>query len=288
MKVSFLGLGTMGYPMAGHVSQAGHEVVVYNRTTSKAQAWLNTYQGSVCVEPIDAAKTADIVLTCVGNDDDLRQLYLGEQGALAGAQPGTLFVDHTTASAEVARELAVAAKQKGCSFIDAPVSGGQAGAENGVLTVMIGGAQADIDRALPVMECYSKACTRMGDVGAGQLTKMVNQVLVGGILTGLSEGIRFAEKAGLDIPTLVETLKYGAAGSWQLENRGENMAQDKFDYGFAIEWMCKDLGIALEQAKQMGLKLPYTEVINADYHELVKQGYGRCDTSVLIKVLDNK
>lgn len=288
MKVSFLGLGTMGYPMAGHVSQAGHEVVVYNRTTSKAQAWLETYQGSLSLTPMEAAQSADIVLTCVGNDDDLRQLYLGEQGALRGAKPGTLFVDHTTASAEVARELAIAVKEKGCDFIDAPVSGGQAGAVNGVLTVMIGGAQTDIDRALPVLDCYSKACTRMGDVGAGQLTKMVNQVLVGGILTGLSEGIRFAEKAGLDIPTLVETLKYGAAGSWQLENRAENMAQDKFDYGFAIEWMCKDLGIALDQAQQMGLKLPYTEVINSDYHDLVKQGFGRCDTSVLIKALDNK
>ncbi|WP_067211513.1 NAD(P)-dependent oxidoreductase [Marinomonas aquimarina] len=288
MKVSFLGLGTMGFPMAGHVSRAGHEVVVYNRTQSKAQAWLEAYQGSQALTPMAAAQSADLVLTCVGNDDDLRQLYLGEQGVLSGARAGTLFVDHTTASAEVARELAQAAQAKGCEFIDAPVSGGEAGAVNGVLTVMIGGSQTAIDRALPVLECFAKACTRMGEVGAGQLSKMVNQVLVGGILTGLSEGIRFAEKAGLDIPTLVETLKYGAAGSWQLENRGENMAQDKFDYGFAIEWMCKDLGMAIAQAEQMGLKLPYTEVINADYHELVKQGYGRCDTSVLIKALYNK
>ena len=288
MKVSFLGLGTMGYPMAGHISRAGHEVVVYNRTLQKAQLWLQDYQGRLSKTPAEAAQQSDIVLTCVGNDDDLRQLYLSDQGALHGAKPGTLFVDHTTASAEVARELALAAQAKGCCFIDAPVSGGQAGAENGVLTVMIGGDQDAIDRALPVLECFSKACTRMGDVGAGQLAKMVNQILVGGVLTGLSEGIRFAEKAGLDIPTLVETLKHGAAGSWQLENRGETMAQDKFDFGFAIEWMCKDLGIALEQAQKMGLKLPYTEVIDQDYRALVGQGYGRCDTSVLIKALDNK
>lgn len=288
MKVSFLGLGTMGFPMAGHVSKAGHEVTVYNRTASKAQAWLESYQGAMALTPAEAAQSAEMVLTCVGNDDDLRQLYLGEQGALRNVQPGTLFVDHTTASAEVARELAMAVKEKGCEFIDAPVSGGQAGAVNGVLTVMIGGSQVAIERALPVLACFSKACTRMGDVGAGQLTKMVNQILVGGVLSGLSEGIRFAEKAGLDIPTLVETLKHGAAGSWQLENRGETMAQDQFDFGFAIEWMCKDLGIALQQAQQMDLKLPYTAVINQDYQALVEQGHGRCDTSVLIKALESK
>ncbi|MCO4785610.1 MAG: NAD(P)-dependent oxidoreductase [Marinomonas atlantica] len=285
MKVSFLGLGTMGYPMAGHVSRAGHEVTVYNRTSSKAQNWLETYSGAMALTPESAANASDIVLTCVGNDDDLRQLYLGEQGALASARPGTLFIDHTTASAEVAKELAEAAEAKTCRFLDAPVSGGQAGAENGVLTVMIGGSQSDIDEAQPVLECFAKAYTRMGEVGAGQLTKMVNQILVGGVLSGLSEGIRFAQQAGLDIETLVETLKHGAAGSWQLENRGATMAKDEFDFGFAIEWMHKDLGIALAQAQRMGLILPYTQVIDSDYQGLIEDGRGRQDTSVLIKAL---
>lgn len=286
MKVSFLGLGTMGYPMAGHVSRAGHDVTVYNRTPSKAQNWLEAYSGAMALTPECAANASDIVLTCVGNDDDLRQLYLGEQGALASAQPGTLFIDHTTASAEVAKELAEAAEAKACRFLDAPVSGGQAGAENGVLTVMIGGSQANINEAQPVLECFAKAYTRMGEVGAGQLTKMVNQILVGGVLSGLSEGIRFAQQAGLDIETLVETLKYGAAGSWQLENRGATMAKDEFDFGFAIEWMHKDLGIALAQAQRMGLTLPYTQVIDSDYQGLIEDGRGRQDTSVLIKALD--
>ncbi|WP_425642071.1 NAD(P)-dependent oxidoreductase [Marinomonas gallaica] len=286
MKVSFLGLGTMGYPMAGHVSRAGHDVTVYNRTPSKAQNWLEAYSGAMALTPESAANASDIVLTCVGNDDDLRQLYLGEQGALTSAQPGTLFIDHTTASAEVAKELAEAAEAKACRFLDAPVSGGQAGAENGVLTVMIGGSQADIDEAQPVLECFAKAYTRMGEVGAGQLTKMVNQILVGGVLSGLSEGIRFAQQAGLDVETLVETLKYGAAGSWQLENRGATMAKDEFDFGFAIEWMHKDLGIALAQAQRMGLTLPYTQVIDSDYQGLIEDGRGRQDTSVLIKTLD--
>ncbi|SBT16992.1 2-hydroxy-3-oxopropionate reductase [Marinomonas gallaica] len=286
MKVSFLGLGTMGYPMAGHVSRAGHDVTVYNRTPSKAQKWLEAYSGAMALTPESAANASDIVLTCVGNDDDLRQLYLGEQGALASAQPGTLFIDHTTASAEVAKELAEAAEAKACRFLDVPVSGGQAGAENGVLTIMIGGSQADIDEAQPVLECFAKAYTRMGEVGAGQLTKMVNQILVGGVLSGLSEGIRFAQQAGLDIETLVETLKYGAAGSWQLENRGATMAKDEFDFGFAIEWMHKDLGIALAQAQRMGLTLPYTQVIDSDYQGLIEDGRGRQDTSVLIKALD--
>ena len=288
MKVSFLGLGTMGYPMAGHVSKAGHEVVVYNRTTSKAQRWLEQYSGYMAETPALAAKDADIVLTCVGNDNDLRELYLGEQGALSTARPGTLFIDHTTASAEVAKELAAAIHEKGCSFLDAPVSGGQAGAENGVLTVMIGGAQENIERASPVLACFAKAYTRMGDIGAGQLAKMVNQILIGGVLSGLSEGIRFAQKAGLDIDTLVETLKYGAAGSWQLENRGATMAKDEFDFGFAIEWMHKDLGIALAQAEKMGIELPHTQGVDQDYVALIEEGRGRQDTSVLIKALDKR
>lgn len=286
MKVSFLGLGTMGYPMAGHVSKGGHDVVVYNRTTAKAEAWTATYQGTVALTPKDAAAQTDIVLTCVGNDDDLRSLYLGETGALAGACPGTLFIDHTTASAEVAKELHAAAVAAGCGFIDAPVSGGQAGAENGVLTVMIGGDQALIDQAAPVLDCYAKAFTRMGDIGAGQLAKMVNQILIGGVLTGLSEGIRFAQKAGLDIETLVNTLKFGAAGSWQLENRGNTMAKDAFDFGFAIEWMHKDLGIALAQAQSMGMSLPFTENVDQQYVSLIAEGRGRQDTSVLVKAIE--
>lgn len=288
MKVSFLGLGTMGYPMAGHVSKAGHEVVVYNRTASKAQRWLEQYSGYMAETPALAAKDADIVLTCVGNDNDLRELYLGEQGALSTARPGTLFIDHTTASAEVAKELAAAIHEKGCSFLDAPVSGGQAGAENGVLTVMIGGVQEDIERASSVLTCFAKAYTRMGDIGAGQLAKMVNQILIGGVLSGLSEGIRFAQKAGLDIDTLVETLKYGAAGSWQLENRGATMAKNEFDFGFAIEWMHKDLGIALAQAEKMGIELPHTQGVDQDYVALIEEGRGRQDTSVLIKALDKR
>lgn len=288
MKVSFLGLGTMGYPMAGHLSRAGHEVVVYNRTTRKAEQWRAEYQGSIAMTPAEAAAQSEVVLTCVGNDDDLRALYLGNAGALTQAKPGTLFIDHTTASAEVAQELSAAAKEAQCSFLDAPVSGGQAGAENGVLTVMIGGDQTLIDDAQPIFECYAKAATRMGDVGAGQMAKMVNQILIGGVLTGLSEGIRFAQKAGLDISTLVETLKHGAAGSWQLENRGETMAKDEFDFGFAIEWMHKDLGIALAQAQSMGLTIPHTQRVNDAYQALMSEGRSRQDTSVLIKSLDQQ
>ena len=286
MKVSFLGLGTMGYPMAGHVSQAGFDVTVYNRTTAKAQAWCEEYQGQLALTPAEAASQADIVLTCVGNDDDLRSLYLSESGALSQARPGTLFIDHTTASAEVAQALYAAAQSKQCHFLDGPVSGGQAGAVNGVLTVMMGGEQALIDQAEPVLKCYAQAYTRQGDVGAGQLAKMVNQIMVVGVLSGLSEGIRFAQHAGLDISTLVDTLKHGAAGSWQLENRGATMAREEFDFGFAIEWMHKDLSIALDQAEKMGISLPYSDVIDRQYVDLIEQGRGRQDTSVLIKALD--
>ena len=288
MQVSFLGLGTMGYPMAGHLAKAGHQVTVYNRTTSKAEAWCQEYSGNLAMTPTQASADQDVVLTCVGNDNDLRALYLGEEGIIAAATPGTLFIDHTTASAEVAQELHQAALQGGCGFLDAPVSGGQAGAMNGVLTVMIGGDQALIDRAQPILDCYAKCATRMGDVGAGQIAKMVNQILITGILSGLSEGIRFAQKAGLDIATLVDTLKVGAAGSWQLENRGNTMARDEFDFGFAIEWMHKDLGIALAQAEKMGIKLPLTAQVDQAYQGLIEQGRGRQDTSVLIKDFDQK
>lgn len=288
MKVSFIGLGTMGYPMAGHVSKAGHSVVVFNRSTQKAQNWCDEYTGVYATTPALAAKDADIVLTCVGNDDDLRAIYLGQDGAFQQAKPGTLFIDHTTASAEVAKELHQAAQERGFRFMDAPVSGGQAGAINGVLTVMIGGEQSDLDNAQPILDCYAKAATLMGSVGNGQLAKMVNQILIGGVLSGLSEGIRFAQKAGLDIATLVDTLKHGAAGSWQLENRGKTMAKDEFDFGFAIEWMHKDLGLSLAQAEKMGIKIPLTQAVDQDYQALMAEGRSRQDTSVLIKAFDKK
>lgn len=288
MKVTFIGLGTMGYPMAGHVSKAGHNVTVYNRTTTKAQAWCEEYSGSFATTPALAAKEADIVLTCVGNDDDLRAVYLGTDGAFQMAKPGTLFIDHTTASAEVAKELSAAAQEKGFLFMDGPVSGGQAGAVNGVLTVMMGGEQSHLEMAQSILDCYAKSTSLLGPVGNGQLAKMVNQILIGGILSGLSEGVRFAEKAGLDMPALVETLKHGAAGSWQLENRGATMAKEEFDFGFAIEWMHKDLGLCLAQAEKMGLSIPLTKAVDQDYQELMAEGRGRQDTSVLIKALDKK
>ena len=288
MKVSFIGLGTMGYPMAGHVSKAGHAVVVFNRSTQKAQNWCEEYTGTFATTPALAAQDADIVLTCVGNDDDLRAVYLGQDGAFQQAKAGTLFIDPTTASAEVAKELHQAAQERGFYFMDAPVSGGQAGAVNGVLTVMIGGSQSDLDKAHPVLDCYAKATSLMGPVGNGQIAKMVNQILIGGVLSGLSEGIRFAQTAGLDIATLVDTLKHGAAGSWQLENRGETMAKNEFDFGFAIEWMHKDLGLCLAQAEKMGIKIPLTKAVDQDYQALIAEGRGRQDTSVLVKALDKK
>ena len=288
MKVSFIGLGTMGYPMAGHVSKAGHAVTVYNRSTEKAQNWCKEFSGTYAATPALAAQDSDIVLTCVGNDDDLRAVYLGPDGAFQNAKAGTLFIDHTTASAEVAKELHQVAQEHGFSFMDAPVSGGQAGAVNGVLTVMIGGEKSDLDKARPVLDCYAKASTLMGPVGNGQIAKMVNQILIGGVLSGLSEGIRFAQKAGLDVATLVDTLKHGAAGSWQLENRGETMSKDEFDFGFAIEWMHKDLGLCLAQAEKMGLAMPLTQAVDQDYQDLMAEGRGRQDTSVLVKAFDKK
>lgn len=288
MKVSFIGLGTMGYPMAGHVSKAGHAVTVYNRSTEKAKNWCKEFAGIYAATPALAAQDSDIVLTCVGNDDDLRAVYLGADGAFQNAKVGTLFIDHTTASAEVAKELHQAAQERGFAFIDAPVSGGQAGAVNGVLTVMIGGEKSDVDKAQTVLDCYAKASTLMGPVGNGQITKMVNQILIGGVLSGLSEGIRFAQKAGLDVATLVDTLKHGAAGSWQLENRGETMSKNEFDFGFAIEWMHKDLGLCLAHAEKMGLILPLTQAVDEDYQGLIAEGRGRQDTSVLVKAFDKK
>ncbi|CCN84598.1 putative 3-hydroxyisobutyrate dehydrogenase [Vibrio nigripulchritudo SFn27] len=285
MKVSFIGLGVMGFPMAGHLVKAGFDVTVFNRTFSKAQLWQETYNGNIAETVADCVKDADVVLTCVGNDDDVRSMTTSESGALAFMKKGAILVDHTTTSAQLAEELELAAKEAGIEFMDAPVSGGQAGAENGVLTIMCGGEQSLFDKLQPVFEAYGKSSVLMGNVGQGQRAKMVNQICIAGVLNGLSEGLLLAEKSGLDIPTLVNCLKNGAAGSWQMENRAETMAQDKYDFGFAIDWMIKDLGFCLDEATAKGLTLPMTEkTINA-YKALSASGEGRMDTSVLLKAV---
>ena len=285
MKVSFLGLGVMGFPMAGHLKKGGHEVTVYNRTQAKSQKWVETHGGKAAATPAEAAKGADIVFSCVGNDDDLRSIVLGEQGAFAGMAKGAIFVDHTTASANVARELGEVAKEQGIHFLDAPVSGGPAGAENGKLTVMVGGGQADFDRAKPVIDCYARACVLLGPVGSGQLAKMVNQICIAGLVQGLAEGMNFAVKAGLDPAKLVETISKGAAQSWQMENRALTMVADKFDFGFAVDWMRKDLGICLEEAKRNGARLPVTALVDQFYAQVQQRGGKRWDTSSLIHLL---
>jgi 3-hydroxyisobutyrate dehydrogenase len=285
MKTAFLGLGVMGFPMAGHLRKGGHEVTVYNRTAARAQKWAETHGGRIAATPADAAKSADIVFSCVGNDDDLRSIVLGEQGALAGMNKGAIFVDHTTASANVARELGEVAKGKGLHFLDAPVSGGQAGAENGKLTVMVGGDQAHFDRAKPVIDCYARACVLLGSVGSGQLAKMVNQICIAGLVQGLAEGMNFAVKAGLDPAKLVETISKGAAQSWQMENRALTMVADKFEFGFAVDWMRKDLGICLEEAKHNGARLPVTALVDQFYAQIQQRGGKRWDTSSLIQLL---
>ena len=285
MKTSFLGLGVMGFPMAGHLKKGGHEVTVYNRTQAKAQKWVDTHGGRAAATPAEAAKGADIVFSCVGNDDDLRSIVQGEQGAFAGMSKGAIFVDHTTASANVARELGEVAKGQGLHFLDAPVSGGQAGAENGKLTVMVGGGQADFDRAKPVIDCYARACVLLGPVGSGQLAKMVNQICIAGLVQGLAEGMNFAVKAGLDPAKLVETISKGAAQSWQMENRALTMVADKFDFGFAVDWMRKDLGICLEEAKRNGARLPVTALVDQFYAQVQQRGGKRWDTSSLIHLL---
>jgi 3-hydroxyisobutyrate dehydrogenase len=278
MKVSFLGLGVMGFPMAGHLKKGGHDVTVYNRTAAKAQKWVETHGGKAAGTPAEAAK-------CVGNDDDLRSIALGEQGVFAGMSKGAIYVDHTTASANVARELGEVAKGKGLHFLDAPVSGGQAGAENGKLTVMVGGGQADFDRAKPVIDCYARACVLLGPVGSGQLAKMVNQICIAGLVQGLAEGMNFAVKAGLDPAKLVETISKGAAQSWQMENRALTMVADKFDFGFAVDWMRKDLGICLDEAKRNGARLPVTALVDQFYAQVQQRGGKRWDTSSLIHLL---
>ncbi len=285
MKLAFLGLGVMGFPMAGHLQKAGHSVTVYNRNAEKSAKWAATYGGASAPTPRDAAKEADIVLMCVGNDDDVRSIVYGDKGALAGMKAGAVLVDHTTASALLARELDAAAKAKGFGFIDAPVSGGQAGAENGKLGIMCGGDQATFDRANPVLNVYAKACVRIGDAGAGQLTKMVNQICIAGLVQALSEGLAFAQKAGLDSKLVLDVISKGAAQSWQMENRGTTMVDGKFDFGFAIDWMRKDLGICLDEARRNGARLPVTAMIDQFYGDVQNMGGGRLDTSSLIKRL---
>lgn len=284
-RVAFLGLGTMGAPMAAHLAAAGHTVTVYNRTTAKADAWVADHGGRAAATPQQAAEGADIVFSCVGNDDDLRQVTVGPDGAFHGMAPGALFVDHTTTSAEVARELAVAAQARGLAFIDAPVSGGNLGAINGVLTVMCGGAPEAFARAEPVIRAFARAVTLMGDSGAGQLTKMVNQICIGGLLQGLSEALAFGQKAGLDMAQVIGVISQGAAGSWQLANRGPTMAQDQFDFGFAVDWMRKDFGLVLDEARRLGARLPVTALVDQFYADLQAQGGGRLDTSSLIRRL---
>ena len=281
-KVAFIGLGVMGYPMAGHLSKAGHQTTVYNRTTAKAEQWCKDYQGDFAVTPKEAAEGADFVFICVGNDADLRSVVYGDEGVLAGIKDDAILVDHTTASADVAREIADKAR---VSCLDAPVSGGQAGAENGLLTVMVGGDQAAFDTAKPVILSYARAVELLGSTGAGQLTKMVNQICIAGLLQGLSEGLNFAQRSGLDGAKVVEVISKGAAGSWQMENRGLTMLKDEFEFGFAVEWMRKDLGIGLEESKKNGAALPVASVINDYYGEIQEMGGGRWDTSSLLRRL---
>jgi len=284
-KTAFLGLGVMGHPMAGHLARAGHSVTVYNRTAAKAQAWAGEFGGRAAPTPREAAAGADFVFACVGNDDDLRSVVLGEQGALAGMKPGAVLVDHTTASAAIARELSAAAKAKGLSFVDAPVSGGQAGAVNGLLTVMCGGEPTAFDAMRPVAMAFSRAVTLVGGSGAGQLAKMVNQVCIAGLVQGLSEGIAFGQKAGLDMRLVLEVIGKGAAQSWQMDNRGATMVDDKFDFGFAVDWMRKDLGLVLDEARGNGAHLPVTALVDQFYSDVQTMGGKRWDTSSLIKRL---
>ncbi|MBW4708834.1 NAD(P)-dependent oxidoreductase [Roseobacter sp. YSTF-M11] len=284
-KLAFLGLGVMGGPMAGHLQKAGNDVTVYNRTATKAEDWVTTYGGAMAKTPREAAAGADFVMACVGNDDDLRSVCLGEDGAFAGMASGTVFVDHTTVSAAVTRELYAAANDRQVSFIDAPISGGQAGAENAALSIMCGGDAGAYDRALPVMEIYSKICRRIGDSGAGQMTKMCNQIAIAGLVQGLSEALHFADKAGLDGRAVVEVISQGAAGSWQMTNRYETMLNDQFEHGFATDWMRKDLGICLSTANETGASLPVTALVDQFYKDVQKMGGGRWDTSSLFKRL---
>jgi len=284
-KVAFIGLGVMGYPMAGHLAKNGFQVTVYNRTESKARQWVEEYAGKQAPTPALAAADAQIVFACVGNDDDVRAISSGPDGAFSAMASGSIFVDHTTASAEVARELAAKSAGKDIAFLDAPVSGGQAGAQNGVLTVMVGGSQETFDQAKPVMDSYARAVGLMGPVGSGQLTKMVNQICIAGLVQGLSEGLDFASRCGLDVDQVLEVISKGAAQSWQMENRGQTMNRDEFEFGFAVDWMRKDLGLCLEEARRVEGRLPVTALVDQFYAEVQAMGGGRWDTSSLIRRL---
>ncbi len=286
MKLAFLGLGVMGYPMAGHLARAGHEVTVFNRSAEKAAKWVATYGGKSAPTPAAAAQGADIVMMCVGNDDDVRAVATGKDGALAGMAKGALLVDHTTASTEVAREVHAVAAQRGVGFLDAPVSGGQAGAENGKLTIMVGGDADAYARAESVLATYARAVTLMGGPGSGQLTKMVNQICIAGLVEALSEGVHFAMRAGLDAERVLDVISKGAAQSWQMENRGKTMIADKFDFGFAVDWMRKDLAICLAEARRNGAMLPVTALVDQRYAEVQARGGGRWDTSSLVRLLN--
>ena len=282
-NVAFIGLGVMGYPMAGYISKGGHNVTVYNRTGAKADKWLKDFKGKKADTPKDAAKDADYVFTCVGNDNDLREVTFGDNGIFKSIKKGAVYIDNTTASATIAREIYSHAKKNGFGFLDAPVSGGQAGAENGALTVMVGGDQGDFDKALDKIDCYSKKVKLLGKSGSGQLAKMVNQICIAGLVQGLSEAINFGQKAGLNMEDVIEVISKGAAQSWQMENRYKTMLEDKFDFGFAVDWMRKDLKIAMEEAKNNGSLLPITEIIDKYYAEVQDMGGNRWDTSSLIR-----
>jgi 3-hydroxyisobutyrate dehydrogenase/2-hydroxy-3-oxopropionate reductase len=286
MKTAFIGLGVMGYPMAGYLAVRGHDVVVFNRNTEKAKRWLEQYDGRSAATPADAADGADIVFCCVGNDDDVRQVTLGDEGALQAMAPGSILVDHTTASATLARELYAAAAERQVGFLDAPLSGGQAGAENGQLTIMVGGDAEVYERARPVMESYAKAITLIGPAGSGQLAKMVNQICIAGLLQGLSEGLHFALRAGLDVEKVISAISKGAAQSWQMDHRWQTMVRGQFEFGFATDWMRKDLGIALEEAKANGARLEIAELVDRYYAEVQAMGGNRWDTSSLIARLE--
>jgi 3-hydroxyisobutyrate dehydrogenase-like beta-hydroxyacid dehydrogenase len=286
--VAFLGLGVMGHPMAGHLARAGHDVVVYNRTAAKAEHWTRKFGGRSVATPREAAEAAGVVFACVGNDDDVREVTAGDAGAFHGMHPGAVFVDHTTTSARLARELAAEAARRGLAFLDAPVSGGQSGAEGGALTVMVGGEKDPFERARPLIDCYARSVKLLGPAGSGQLAKMVNQICIGGLVQALSEGLHFAEAAGLDPRAVVEVISKGAAQSWQMENRYQTMLEREFEHGFAVNWMRKDLGFALDEARRNGAELPVTELVDRLYAEVQAMGGGRWDTSSLIARLGPK
>jgi len=288
MRVAFVGLGVMGFPMAGYLARSGHDVIVYNRTSSKADAWCQSYGGRSVATPGDAARDAELVFSCVGNDHDVREVLLGDEGVLASIASDSIIVDHTTASATIAREVSDLASAKSVGFLDAPVSGGQAGAENGQLTVMVGGTADDFSRASPVIDCYAKAITHIGPVGSGQLAKMVNQICIAGVVQGLAEGLHFAKKAGLDPAVVIESISKGAAQSWQMENRWQTMVNDEFDFGFAVDWMRKDLAIALDEAEANGATLELTQLVDQFYSEIQDLGGKRWDTSSLIARLNKR